>query len=31
LLELTYKLDDPKKEEYQSVLLTMIEGAEIAK
>jgi hypothetical protein len=31
LLELTYKLDDPKKEDYQSLLLAMIEGAETAK
>lgn len=28
LLELTYKLDDPKRGEYQSLLLAMIEGAE---
>jgi hypothetical protein len=28
LLELTYSIDDPKKEEYQSALLAMIEGAE---
>ncbi len=31
LLELTYRIDDPKKEEYQSALLAMIEGAETAK
>jgi hypothetical protein len=31
LLELTYRVDDPKKEEYQSTLLTMIESAESAK
>ena len=31
LLELTYKTDDPKKEEYQSALLAMIENAENAK
>jgi hypothetical protein len=28
LLELTYRIDDPKKEQYQSALLAMIEGAE---
>lgn len=31
LLELTYRVDDPKKEDYQSVLLAMIEGAETAR
>jgi hypothetical protein len=31
LLELTYKVDDPKKEDYQSELLAMIEGAETVK
>jgi hypothetical protein len=31
LLELTYKAEDPKKEEYQSAVLAMIEGAEAAK
>ncbi len=31
LLELTYRVDDPKKDDYQSVLLAMIEGAESAK
>jgi hypothetical protein len=31
LLELTYRIDDPKKDEYQSALLAMIEGAELAK
>jgi hypothetical protein len=31
LLELTYRIDDPKKDEYQSALLAMIEGAELAR
>jgi len=31
LLELTYKTQDPRKEEYQSQVLSMIEGAETAK
>jgi hypothetical protein len=31
LLELTYRIDDPKKDEYRSTLLAMIEGAELAK
>jgi hypothetical protein len=31
LLELTYKAEDPRKEEYQSAVLAMIEGVETAK
>jgi hypothetical protein len=31
LLELTYRVDDPKKDDYQSALLAMIESAASAK